>query len=81
MISSPLTSDLRDKVYLILCLEMSNLVWDGNAAEIRNHEFKTFPSPGYAVIYLILNHLITSHGREVSAASLVWYRFLYEMLK
>lgn len=66
---------------------MSNLFLDGNAAEIKNHEFKPFPSlaesyhRGYAVIYFDLSHLIVFHGREVSSALLVWYRLLYSMLK
>lgn len=77
---------LRYEVYLILCLEMSNLVWDGNAAEIKNPEFKPFPSlaesshQGNAVIDLVLSHLIASHGREVSSALLVQYRLLCNML-
>lgn len=57
---------------------MTNLVWDGSAAEIRNLEFEPSPLPAIkyniernAIIYLVLNHLIAPLGRDVCCLTAV----------
>lgn len=35
---------MESQIYLILCLEMSDLLWAGNTDEIRNPDLKPFPS-------------------------------------